>query len=462
MKKEKQSKNILDTNEIGHLLFKLSMPVFFGMFVQTLYNVISTIFIGRIVGPLGIAALSIAFPLQMMGFGLGTMSGIGGMSLISRFLGSAENDNAEKALGNGLTLAMILSVLAIVGLLPFLTFWLRLIGASDNVLPYALEYMFYITIGLSFVIISTSLLNYTRAEGNANVSMVAMVIGALINIALCFVFIVWMKIGVKGAGLATLIAQLCSMVYLLNYYRSGKNYLKIRLVNLIPDLKIMKQMLAIGSGAFVQMFASSFSMMVLFKMAVTYGGDYALGAFGIAQRILMFIIMPGIVLSQGVQPILGFNYGARRFKLALRSINLAIGWSMILGIAGFLLIYFTPEPIIRIFTDDTELISIGVTANRYMFLALPLLGPLNIGTMIFQALGKAKQAFITALGRPVLFLLPAALILPPFFGLKGVWLALPSSDVLTFILVIILILPVLRELREGAAQEEKISGIETS
>jgi len=462
MKKKKKRKNILDTNEIGHLLFKLSMPVFFGMFVQTLYNVISTIFIGRIVGPLGIAALSIAFPLQMMGFGLGTMSGIGGMSLISRFLGSAENDNAEKALGNGLTLAMILSVLAIVGLLPFLTFWLRLIGASDNVLPYALEYMFYITIGLSFVIMSTSLLNYTRAEGNANVSMVAMVMGALINIALCFVFIVWMKIGVKGAGLATLIAQLCSMVYLLNYYRSGKNYLKIRLVNLIPDLKIMKQMLAIGSGAFVQMFASSFSMMVLFKMAVTYGGDYALGAFGIAQRILMFIIMPGIVLSQGVQPILGFNYGARRFKLALRSINLAIGWSMILGITGFLVIYFTPEPIIRIFTDDTELISIGVTANRYMFLALPLLGPLNIGTMIFQALGKAKQAFITALGRPVLFLLPAALILPPFFGLKGVWLALPSSDVLTFILVIILILPVLRELREGAAQEEKISGIETS
>lgn len=453
MKEKKQIKNVLDTDKIGHLLVKLSMPVFFGMFVQSLYNVISAIFIGKYVGHLGLAALSIAFPLQMMGMGLGTWSGIGGMSLISRFLGAGEDDNAEKALGNGLTLAIILSVLVIVVLLPFLDILLKLIGASDNVLPYAREYMVYITIGFVFVIMSTSLINFTRAEGNANISMIAMIIGALIDIALCYIFIVRLKMGVKGAGLATLLAQFCSMVILLYYYRSGKNYLKIRLPNMVPDFKIMKEILAIGFGAFIQLFASSLSAMVLFKMAITYGGDYALSAFGIAQRILMFITLPAMVLSQGVQPILGFNYGAGRFKLVVKSMNLSLGWSMAFGIAGFLLVYSIPEPFIKIFTDDPELIKISAATNYHMFLALPLLGPLHIGTMIFQAIGKAKQAFIAAIVRPAIFLLPSAFLLTPHFGLKGVWLAFPSSDVLTFSLVIILMLPILKEFKRGVAQK---------
>lgn len=455
MEENRFNKSVLDTDRIGHLLFKLSMPVFFGMFVHSLYNVISAIFIGRYVGHLGMAALSIAFPLQMIGFGLGTMSGIGGMSLISRFLGAKENENAEKSLGNGITLAVILSCLAIIGLMPFLNFWLTIMGASENVLPYAREYMIYIIISMIFAIIGTSLMNYTRAEGNAKVSMVAMIAGAIIDIVLCYIFIVRMQMGVKGAGIATIIAQLFSMLYLLNYYRSGKNYLKIRMVNFTPDIKIMKEMIAIGSGAFIQMFASSLAAMILFKMAATYGGDYALGAFGIAQRILMFITMPGMVLSQGVQPILGFNYGARRFRLVIRSMNLALFWSLVFGTAGFLMVYFTPGPFIRIFTDDPELISMSIATNKHMFLALPLLGPLHIGTMIFQAIGKAKQAFITAFGRPVIFLIPSALLWTHLFKLKGVWLAFPSSDVLTFFLVAILMLPILKGFRRSMNSDEE-------
>ena len=456
MERKKYNKSVLDTDQIGQLLLKLATPVFFGMFVQSLYNVISAVFIGHYVGPFGIAALSLAFPLQMMGMGLGMMSGIGGMSLISRSLGSGEEDRAEKALGNGIALAVILSALIVIGLLPFLSFWLRLMGASHNVLPYAQEYMIYVTPGFIFVIITTSLLNFTRAEGNARVSSIAMVLGALIDIALCFIFIVWLKMGVKGAGLATFIAQFCSMVYLLNFYRSGKNYLNIRLVNLIPDIKIMKEISGIGLGAFIQTFATSLAAMTLFKMAVNYGGDYALSAFGIAQRILMFITMPGMVLSQGVQPILGFNYGAKRFKLVIKSMNLAIGWSLVFGTAGFLAVYFTPEPFIRIFTDDPELIKISIATNHHMFMALPLLGPLHIGTMIFQAIGRAKQAFITAFGRPVLFLIPSALIWTHFFKLKGVWLAFPSADVLTFILVTVLMLPIIKEFNKGASHIQDI------
>ena len=453
METRKFNKSVLDTDQISKLLWKLSIPVFFGIFVQSLYNVISAVFIGQYVGPYGIAALSLAFPLQMMGMGLGMMSGIGGMSLISRFLGSGEEDKAEKALGNGITLAVILSVLIFVGLLPFLSFWLRLMGASLNVLPYAQEYMFYIVPGFLFVIITTSLLNFTRAEGSAKVSSIAMIIGALIDITLCFIFIVWLKMGIKGAGMATLIAQFCSMVYLLNFYRSGKNYLKIRKANFIPDIKIMKKMTAIGLGAFIQTFATSFAAMALFKMAVNYGGDYALGAFGIAQRILMFTTMPAMVLSQGVQPILGYNFGARRFNLVIRSMNLAIGWSLFFCTAGFLIVYFTPEPFIRIFTDDPELIKISVATNHYMFLGLPLIGPMHIGTMIFQAIGKAKQAFVVACGRPVVFLLPSAFIWTHFLQLKGVWLAFPSSDVLTFSLVMVMMFPIIKEFRTNALQD---------
>ncbi len=457
-----KKKNVLDTDKIGSLLFKLSMPVFLGMFVQTLYNVISTIFIGRYVGSIGIAALSIAFPLQMMGYGLGTLAGIGGMSVISRSLGAGKDNDAEKALGNGFTLSILLSCLIIALLLPFLDFWLTLIGASENVLPYARDYMIYITLSYIFMILSIALLNYTRAEGNAIISMAAMIIGALVDIALCFVFIVWMKMEVKGAGLATLFAQICSVLFLLYYYISGRSYLKVRWINFLPDIKIMKEMLAIGVGAFVQMFAASFSAMILLNMVVRYGGDYALGAFGVAQRILMFAMMPAMVLSQGAQPILGFNYGAGRFGLALKSIKLAIGFSVAFGLIGFFVVYFTPEPIIRIFSDDPRLIAIGVEANRGMFLALPLIGPMMVGIMIFQAIGKARQAFFTAIGRPVLFMIPGTLILTHFLGLKGVWLAFPTADLLTLLLVILLLLPVLKEFREGAALETKlIPGIET-
>lgn len=445
--------NILDTDKIGSLLFKLSMPVFMGMFVQTLYNVISTIFIGQYVGPLGIAGLSIAFPLQMMGVALGNLAGIGGMSLISRSLGAGDNEKAEKALGNGIVLALVLGVVVLIALLPFLDFWLTLIGASDAVLPYARDYMTFVAIGMIFQIMVMALLNFARAEGNARVGMTAMIMGALINIALSFVFIVWMDMGIRGAGLAILLAQIASVVYIATYYISSSSYLKVRRRNYRPDFKIIKQILAIGVGAFMQLFAGSLSAMILIKMVVTYGGDYALGAFGITQRVLMFANMPAMVLAQGAQPILGFNYGARRFKHVLKSINLAIVYSLGLSMAGFLVVYFIPEPIIRIFSDDPQLVSIGAGASRRIFLALPLIGPMMVGTMIFQAIGKAKQAFIAAIARPVLFLVPAVFILSSLMGLDGVWLSFPASDLLTFLLVLALMLPVLKYFRKEAALE---------
>jgi Na+-driven multidrug efflux pump len=193
-------------------------------------------------------------------------------------------------------------------------------------------------------------------------------------------------------------------------------------------------------------------------MVVGYGGDIALSAFGIIQRIMMFAMMPALVAGQGLQPVLGFNYGARRFKLALRSMTLAHIAATLLSIFMFLVIYFLPGPIISVFTSDGELIAEGTYAARLMFMALPLIGPLMVGSASFQAIGKAAQAFITALARPIGFLIPAVLILPRFLQLDGVWYSFPTADALTFALTVILTVPILRDFRKAAAAEQAPAG----
>jgi Na+-driven multidrug efflux pump len=298
--------------------------------------------------------------------------------------------------------------------------------------------------------VSTSLLNFARAEGNARVGMVAMVAGALLSILFSFVFIVWLGLGVKGAGLAVLLAQLVSTGYLALYYWNGDSYLKVRRINLRPDIKIMKEMFAIGIGAFAQMFAGSLSVMIVINMVARHGGDFAVGAFGIVQRIMMFANMPAMVLSQGAQPIIGFNYGAKRFGLLLKSMNQALGLGVALSVAGFLVVYFIPEALMRVFSNDVELIGLGADAARRMLLSLPIIAPIGIGTMIFQAIGQARRAFFAALARPVLFLIPAVFVLAHFFGLNGVWFTFPVSDILTFTFVAILIIPVIRYFRAQA------------
>jgi len=447
--------NVLNTDRIGWLLLKLATPAFFAMFVQTLYNVINTIFVGHYVGPLGIAGLSIVFPLQMLIMGLGMMVGVGGASLISRLLGTGDVAGAERTVGNSFSVSIVLSILAVIIILPFVDFWLRLIGASDAVLPYARDYLIIITIGAFSGIFTMALLGLARAEGNARVGMVAMILGAALSIILCAVFIIPMKMGVLGAALATVISQIVSMLYLLSYYLTKSSYLKIHTSNLAPDLKILKSMFSIGIAAFVQTVAGSISAMVLINMVVAYGGDYALSAFGIVQRLLMFAIMPGIVIGQGAQPILGFNYAARHYNLALKALMLAAISATLLSTLVFMVLYFIPEPLIKIFSNDPQLVDMGAYAAKRMFLALPLVGMVMVASQVFQAIGKAVQAFITAVVRPIVFLIPLVLTMSHYWQLDGVWLSFPSADMLTFVLVIILLIPIIRGFKKAAAAEKQ-------
>jgi putative MATE family efflux protein len=450
-----RNSNVMDTDRIGWLLVKMSMPAFIGMFVQTTYSVVNAIFIGHFVGTEAIAGLSIVFPLQMLAMGLGMMVGIGGLSVISRSIGAGDDSYAEHALGNCITVSIVLSLLVMIIILPFLNFWLRLIGASDAVLPYARDYL---TIIISASVINTlgiSLMNLVRAEGNARVVMTSMLLGAFLNIILDSILIIWLKLGVKGAALGTIIAQSIATVYLLSYYLSGSSYLKIRRKYFSPDLKILKSMFSIGSASLMQTVGSSISAMILLNGVIRYGGDIALSAFGIVQRIMMFAIMPALATGQGLQPILGYNYGAGRYNLAFKGIYLAYGASTVMSMVAFIVVYLFPGSIMRIFSSDPQLISTGIYIARLAFLALPLIGLLMVSQMIFQSLGRAAQAFIAAIARPVGFLIPGVLILPHFINLEGVFLSLPTADVLTFLLVIILMGPVLNEFRKVVKQQWK-------
>jgi len=444
---ENQKQSVLDDERIGRLLLNLSLPAFFGMFVMTLYNVVDTIFIGHYVGPLGIAGLTIVFPLQMLSMGIGQLTGMGGASVVSRLIGAGNVPRAERAIGNALIMTTGLSVIITVIGLTNTDFWLRLMGASETILPYARDYMTIILSGTIFPTLAMAMNGLVRAEGNARVPMTGMIIGAALNIIFDAIFIILLGMGIKGAALATVISQLVSLLYFVRYYISGNSFLKMHSRNFIIEWDLLKSILAIGIASFSRMMAVSLSAIIVNTTLVKYGGDYAVSAFGIVNRIMMFAIMPGVVIGQGLQPILGFNYGARRYDRALQVIRLAIIAATAFCVIVFLVIYFIPQPFIRVFTADSELIALATYAAKFIFLAMPLVGIIMVGSLVFQSIGKATRSFVTAITRPVLFLIPLVFILPRFLQLEGVFWAFPAADALTVLLTMSLLIPQIRELR---------------
>jgi putative MATE family efflux protein len=449
--------NVLDSEHIGRLLVKLTLPAFMGMFVMTLYNVADTIFVGRFIGTpeegaLAIGGLSIVFPVQMLSMGIGQMMGMGGASLISRLIGADNIPRAEHALGNAFSGTIILSAIVMVIGLSNPDFWLRLMGASDTILPYAHDYFTVILYGMFFMTFAMSMNTLIRAEGNARVPMIGMIIGAGLNIILDTIFIIPLKMGVQGAALATVIAQLVSSIYFLSYHFSGKSFLKIHSRNLIIQWQIMKDIMAIGISALAMVLTGSIASIFVNRLLVFYGGDLHIAAFGIIHRIMMFALMPGMVIGQGLQPILGFNYGAKRFDRALKTIKIAVTYATIISTLAFFILYFYPEPFLRIFTDDVGLIDVSVYAAKRVFAVMPIIGLMMVGQVIFQAIGKVIQAIVSSLARSAIFLLPTVLIFPHFWGIDGVWVAFPITDVLTLLLTVGLMIPILLDFKRKSQE----------
>ena len=459
-----RSQNVLDDDRIGRLLVKLTLPAFLGFFVMTLYNVVDTIFIGQYVGPLGIAGLSIVFPIQMLSMGIGQMMGMGGASLISRLIGANNIARAEHALGNAFSGTVFLSAVVMVVGLSDIDFWLRLMGSSETILPYAEDYMTIILYGMFFQTLAMSMNTLISAEGNARFPMIGMIIGAGANIVLDAIFIIPMEMGVSGAALATVIAQLISTIYFLSYHLTGKSFLKLRVKNLMFNFGIMRDIMAIGVSALAMVVAGSVASIFVNRLLVSYGGDLHISAFGVLHRIMMFALMPGMVIGQGLQPILGFNYGARRFDRALKTIRIAFTYASGVSIIAFLFLYFYPEPFLRVFTSDAELLEVSTYGAKILFCTLPVIGAMMVGSIIFQSIGKVIQSIITSLARTAIFLLPTVLIFPQIWGIDGVWIAFPTTDVLTFLLTVALLIPQLnyfrRKSKETVPEPEKFNAPE--
>jgi len=449
-----KNRNVLDDDRVGKLLLKLSIPAFFGMAVNTLYNIVDTIFIGHFVGTIGIAGLSIVFPVQMLSLGIGQMTGMGGASLISRLIGSKNIPRAERTLGNAVSITVIISLLISIICLSNIDFWVTLLGASETILPYAKDYIVIILFGLVFQTLSVSLSSLIRAEGNVHVPMIGLIGSAVLNIILDSVFIIPMKMGIQGAALATIISQLANLIYFGFYYFSGKSYLKIHFNNFVLEWKLLGEILAIGIASFAMTMATSISTVVVNKVLLNYGGDIAISTYGIINRLAMFGIMPGIVIGQGLQPILGFNYGAQNFQRALKIIKIAIISSTIWCFLAFICLFFIPQPFVSIFTSDPELIQTSSYASKRFFFFIYTAGIIMVGSTVFQSIGKPIQSFISSISRSLVLMVPALLILSSIFKLEGVWITFPVTDLLATLLTVILLIPQIKHIQSKSKQAE--------
>ncbi|MCQ6961880.1 multidrug transporter MatE [Methanolobus chelungpuianus] len=432
----------LGTQNINSLLWKLSAPAIIGLLVHAFYNLVDTFFVGRALGEqsvLGIAGISIAFPLQMIIMAVSIGIGVGGSSVISRMLGAKDVDKAEKTLGN-----VFLYTLAASILLPILFFSnvdaiLNLFGATADNLPYARDYSVVILQGTFAFTFGFVLNNLVRAEGNAKVAMNNMVFSGLLNIVLDAILIFGFDMGIRGAAIATVLAQLAGTAYLVHYYIAGKSPLKLRMRNIVPEYVALREITFIGFGSFVMGASSSLMMLVLNNVLAFYGGDLSIAVFGIASRMLMLILMPIIGVSHGLQPIVGYNYGAQNFTRVNESIKLSLKITTVIGFLGFAVLFMFPGTFFRIFSTDTDLITNGETALRIMVLATPVIGMNVISTTVFQAIGKARPSFILSMCRQILFLIPLVILLPRYLDLSGVWMAFPLSDIMAGLLSAFLI-----------------------
>jgi putative MATE family efflux protein len=434
------NKHRLAEDNVKRLLLKLSLPAMTGMFVMALYNVVDTIFVGRGVGVYAVAGLSVVFPLQMIVMSIGMLFGIGGASLISRLLGKGNHARADFVYGN-ISVAAVLSglILTVTGIL-FNDEILRLFGASPAILPISRDYYNIIILASPLFVTAMTGNNVLRSVGMARSAMTTMLTGAIANIILDPIFIFALKMGVKGAAWATVIAQALSVVFLLVRLQSPACSMRLKWKNLRLDAGLMREVTAIGFSSFIRNVSGSFVFALVNNKLLMYGNEVSVAAFGIAIKLSRFLAMPLVGIAQGLQPIIGYNYGAGRLNKVQEAAKTGLLYGSIFSLLGFVGAQVFARQLIGIFTEDSELLSAGEHAMRIMMLGMWVVGFQIVGTTIFQALGKAKEALLLSMSREVLFFIPIVMTLPLLFKLNGIWLTVPIADILSFLLTLIFII----------------------
>lgn len=414
---------------INFLLRKQAIPASIGILVLSVYGIVDTIFVGNFVGSLAIAAITVVIPITFLISSIGMGIGIGGASIISRALGANDPEKAGKTLGNQLTLTILLGIgFCILGYI-FIEPLLLAFGAKGDILKPTVEYFSIILLGipiLAYAMMSNSVI---RAVGYPKVAMYVMIVPAVINIILDPLFIIVFDMGIKGAAWATTISYLMSASYAAFFFIKGKSGIFLKWTDLVIDIKITKEIFAIGSVTFARQGVVSLLFLVLNNSLYKYGGESSIAVYGIINRMMMVVNIPALGITQGSMPIIGYNFGAKlwkRVKMALK--NSMIAGTLISSVIFTAIMIFTPQ-IIRVFTNDQSLISETVPALRITFIATPLIALQLISSAYYQAIGKSIPALLLTLTKQGFFLIPLLIILPNFFGLNGLWIAFPIADV---------------------------------
>jgi putative MATE family efflux protein len=439
----------LGRENILKLLMKFSVPAIVAMLTNALYSVIDRIFVGNSVGPLGIAGITIGFPILMIMMSFMMLVGIGGNALVSIRLGESKKDEAEVILGNSFTLLIIISVIVTTLGIIFLEPLLKAFGSSNEVLPYATDFLRIILFGCVFQAIGFGMNNFIRGEGNPKMAMFTMLLGTILNLIFCPLFIYVFGMGIKGSALATVLSQAIASALVVYYFLYGKSSLKLSLKNLKLKKQIVIAIFSIGFAPFVLQFAQSIVSAIMNKSLGFYGGDTAIAAMGIVISVLMLVLMPIFGINQGVQPIIGYNFGAKKFDRVIEGFKIAAIVATIVVTIGFIFIQIFPHEIISLFSkNDTSLVEFGAVALRNFCLFLPVVGFQIVASVYFQSVGKSSRAAVLSLSRQVLFLIPLMLILPRFFNIQGIIFAGPISDLVSTILAVFLIIKDFRILKE--------------
>lgn len=429
-------KNPLGEENLFNLIVKFSVPAIVGMMVNALYNFVDRIFIGNAsdLGKDGLAGITISFPIMIILISIGILYGIGGATLFSLKLGEGKKEDAQNSLGNALFMLILSSIVFMILGQIYLRPLLILFGASDKVLPYSMEYMRVIFFGAFFQVISMGMNNFIRADGNPKIAMLTMLLGASTNILLDSIFIYVLEMGMSGAALATILAQGVSFIWVISYFIGKRSNIKLKLKYVKPKLKIVLSIILLGLPGFLLQLANSLLNAILNNNLYKYGGDTAVSGMGIINSLKILLLMPVIGLKQGVQPIISFNYGARKYERVKKAVKIAIIVSTSISVTGYIITRIFPEQLIELFNRDPELIDFGSSAIIAWFMFLPLIGFQIIASNFFQAIGKSKTAIFLTLTRQLILLIPAIIIFPEFWRLKGLLYATPFSDLFSALL----------------------------
>ena len=424
---------VLGTEKIRTLLLRYSVPAITSMVIFSLYNIIDSIFIGHGVGPLGIAGIAVCFPIMNLTIAFSVLVGVGGASVASILLGRQDMREASQVLGTVAVLGLLIGSALGVGMFVFLDGILSGFGASAAVLPYARDFMGIILLGLPISYTLFGLNHLMRASGYPKKALLSIVVTVGVNIILAPIFIFYLGWGMRGAALATVAAQFSGMIWVVAHFCRSSNVLHFQRGIYRLRLGSIRSIASIGAAPFLVNICASGVVAVINMELRVHGGDLAIAAYGIVNRVLFLFVMVVLGLSQGMQPIVGYNYGALKFDRVTMTLKYGLVASALIMLFGMLVGGVFSHAIGGLFTTDETLLDLAATGLRIGVLVFPLVGLQIVISNFFQSMGRAKLSIFLTLTRQLLYLLPCLFILPRFYGLNGIWFSLPISDLLAFL-----------------------------